>query len=340
MGNGWDTLADWTAGKNKLLLPIPADDEVTMEGKCLGWQGTSGPSDLGAFQITAPRATWDGGRQTLTGANFSLDYRIAAFGPSGAVGTYCYQDLTIPSPQCPWITKSPAQSAGLTNFEVLHWRWEGDPQKITGFVVHMNGRPSWWADPNDPNVTMPLPTTCGGSYKFQVTANSGAAQSLPSAPFVFHQNPCPVMVQVKFETIYFSRLDDGEGINDRNDTIEAYYWLHANGDQRYFGDIDMTTGNVYRFHLLGDSSPQRAAYDSYDTFIVPVGFQRSSLRFGVHVKDRDVLYDDHVCAMGIDVVLPFEDWATYEEEFEHICVGGDGTGFITARVKAVPGSAP
>jgi hypothetical protein len=339
--DGWGNIANWAAGDKKILLPIPTDDEVTLSGECWGWQGTA-LNKLGAFQASTPRARWDGSRQTLASANFTIDYRITPFGSVDSAGTYAFHDYTIDVPYGLWLVIDPWRP-------ILYWSWEGDPAKITGFTIFMNGNSLMQVGPSARDATIRLPTHCGAIYEFKVAANSGAAQSPPSAPLKHEQRPCPVYAEIKFEKIRFSCLDDGDApaipspIYDfecgsggwNNDMIEAYYWLHANGREKYFGDVWIPCCAEHSFNELGSLSPQRNKYTSYDTFVVPIDWRNPTLRFGLHMKDSDPWWDadDHICAVGKDLAMSDQDWANYEERFELDCHSRDANGVVTVQVK-------
>ncbi|MFN2146337.1 MAG: hypothetical protein ACK2T7_13375, partial [Anaerolineales bacterium] len=229
--------------------------------------------------------------------------------------------------------------------------------KLTGFTLVMNGNPIKTISNNGAgNITtwsesVVLPTACGGAYIFEVTANSGEAMSALSMPYEYVQSPCATYAEVKFETITFGCLDDGDipaipfvpmdcesGTFGANDTIEAYYWIAVHGEMIHINPGDMTTGVDYSFYDLGYNSPQRNKYSSYDTFLVPIDLANPSIWFGLNLKDDDPWWDanDHICGIGKDVSMPYQDWETYDERIKIECASRDGVGWVTVHVRGIP----
>jgi len=362
---GWGNIANWTGNGNSLLVPEPQDNEVKLEGKCMGRKGGSLPENLGTFQASAPRETWDGRRLDLigTGTGYRIGYRIQPHGPGTANGLYGYNDYTIPTPSQPTVIVKTTPFANLSTNTILAqaptlaWDWKGDQAKLTGFTILLDGKPVQGANQKQAGSdrwedTLYIPTSCGGVYKFQIVTNFGEAQSIPSPVTRYEQTSCGTYAKVKFNEISFSCLDDGDipmievggnfecGSGGWNtDTIEAFYWIHANGNVINIFGGDLSTDPIYSFHALGLYSPQRDKYASYDTFIVPIDPQNPTLRFGLHMRDEDPWWDadDNICLIGQDIIMPYQDWANYEQRFDLECHTRDANGRVTIDVKGLPG---
>lgn len=358
---GWGDVSNWIGNGNNILVPIPADNEITLDSKCLGRQGGAQPNTLGILSASAPKETWDGRRLEIKGPGYTIGYRIQPHGPKESIGLFSYTDYTIPVPSQLKATvrtsSDPAQYMKLARMLTLIWEWTGDRSKLTGFTILQDGKTVQGANQAPAGTgrwedSIFLPISCGGAYRFQIAANYGAAQSVPSTVTLYEQPSCATYVEVKFEKIRFWCLDDGDvpvipfipldcesGSFPAKDTIESYYWLHANGQEINIS-ADLTTNRDYFFHDLGLNSEQASKYSNYDTFIVPIEMpsnrnEQQTIRFGLHMKDSDPWWDadDHICAIGKDLSMSYNNWIDYEKRFELKCNSRDARGQVTIRIK-------
>lgn len=357
---GSGDVSNWTGSGNSIILQNPLDGEVTLEGKCLGWQGGSGPDNLGTFQTSASQAHWGGGILEIIGAGYTIGYRILPQGLEDTPGNYGYYDLTLHVPYDLELevikSFSLANQYRLNQTPTLRWKWDGNINDITGFTIFLNGKPFMVVGPNESDraPVIYLPTGCGTSPKISVAANyKSNAMSIPAQPPIgLYQPKCGVYVEVKFEKIRFGCLYDGDtpvipfvpldcesGSFSARDTIESYFFIHANGQERK-SSAELTTKRDYYFKDL------LPAYS--DTFLVPIEetSNRSypTLRFGLHMKDSDPWWDadDHICAIGKDLSMSYVDWMSYENQFELECHSWDADGTVTIKVKGFgePPSSP
>ncbi|RME91133.1 MAG: hypothetical protein D6770_01070, partial [Anaerolineae bacterium] len=345
---------------DSLLHPIPPDGEITLEGKCLGWSGNSGPDDLGTFSAHAPKETWDGRRQELRGAGFVIGYRIEPYGPSTASGFFGYTDYSLPAPSQPSITiqrtSNASENERLARRPTLHWRWGGDPQKLTGFTIFLDGQffrhvPNWQGGkPGEWEEMFLLPTSCGGVYNFQVAANVGSAQSPLSPSFTYRQLPCETYIKVTYETVEFTAIDDGE--IGSNDDAEVYYQLRARvsgGEDKvmtfYSWDAPrtMVQHKEYTFYDLGLGNTRRTKNESMDTIIIPLSSEATpKLTIMVDFYDYDALsLDDWLCLIDKDIRMPASQWKNYSSRYTTSCreglLIGDAEGMVTYRVETFQG---
>lgn len=349
VGGGGD-VSNWTGSGNSILLPNPMDGEITLEGKCLGSQGGSKPDNLGSFQTSAHQDQWDGKPMQITGAGFTFDYRILPSGSENTLGSYGYYDLTLEVPYDLEIevgkSSSLAEQYLLNKKPTLRWKWDGNPKDISGFTIFLDGKPFMVVGANERGHVVHLPAACGTGTELSVAANyKSNAMSIPAQPPIgIFQLKCGVYVEVKFEKIRFWCLDDGDvpvipfvpldcesGSFPMNDTIESYFYIHANG-QIIENSANLTTQIDYFFQDLGSNNR--------DTFLVPIEepFSRNqppTLRFGLMMKDGDPWYDadDHICAIGKDISMSYTDWMNYEERFVLECHSRDADGEVTILVK-------
>jgi len=358
--SGWGDISNWTGSGSSFLLPEPQDGEITLEGKCLGRRGASLPENLGVFKASVPKSEWDGRRLELKGAGYTIGYRVQPYGSAQASGFYTYTDYTIPSPSQPWINIETSSNAmeneKLARRPTLHWGWTGNPAKLTGFTIFLDGKffrtvPNWQGGtPGRYEETFLLPSSCGGRYKFQVAANSGEAQSAPSSVYEYKQPLCEIYAEIKFETITFTDVDDGSP--GSCDTANVYYSLGVNNKGRQFGefeghDIDVDCGEFY-FSLLPALSPQENKYESVDTFIVPISAQNPSsniINIWVSFTDNDPsLFDDadSLCIATAQIHKSSQEWVdlNISESIQISCDGNgkydfDAKGFVTLSVRGL-----
>jgi hypothetical protein len=285
---GKGDIAYWASGNKKLVVPIPADDSLEVEGYCGGWSGGKW-SMFGDFGGKYAKATWDGQRRALPGKGFEIGIAIKPLGgaldASGLLTTYGYEDPTLPVPYevvehqlfSPWPLDPLLRS--------LSWKWDGDSSKITGFQILLNGAPyspnGGWSlvAPNVRSADVYLPTDCGIHITWQVRAIAGEAQSKPSAlktPDNDHDLPTcpmPMYAMVTFNNVTF--IDDC-------DDLDLYWYLKVNGvTKKFYSSCDPSffgpaCAGAWP-HIGDDCGPHSFALlghgenDYPDTVVAPLG---------------------------------------------------------------------
>jgi len=356
--NGFVDVSNWTGNGNKILVPLPTDNEITMEGKCLGRKGGAKPETLGTFATSAPKEDWDGRRLELKPSNstYTIGYRIQYHGSTQVIaGDYKYTDYTIPAPTDLSITtqtaSNPSSNAILARIPNLQWAWSGDPVKLnlTGFTVIMEGKPiqtsnqvkigtGKWED------TFFLPTACGGIYKLQVAANSGNAQSVPSTVYEYKQPPCDLYAEVKLESFEFTYVDDGD---PPCDTAQVYFTVFVSGETRSFGGPNLYYELGCGIHYFADFTPTSAYQGSVDTFYValeppsPSNPANPKIDISLFYNDADFWSDDYLCHTNTRFQARYSDWANYRDTRTFPCPGPnwtsssgwDANGTITISVR-------
>jgi hypothetical protein len=237
---GKGNIASWASGNNKLVVPIPADESLDVEGYCRGWSGGKN-SPFGTFGGKYARSTWDGQRRALPGTGFQIGLSIKPSGGpldlSGRTTLYCYDDPTLPVPYDVRENKIPGASDPL--LRSLSWKYD-NPKNVTisGFQIFLNGVPysplggSWLAAPTARYVEVRLPKECGMHIAWQIRAIAGEGRSKPSAlkpqDNSYDLPTCPeaMYAMVKWNTIKF--IDDC-------DDLDLYWWLKVNSVGKYFG---------------------------------------------------------------------------------------------------------
>jgi hypothetical protein len=233
-------IGSWASGNNKLVVPIPGDDSLEVEGECWGWSGGK-LGKFGTFSGKYSKPTWDGVRRQLPGTGFEIGLSIKPLGgaldASGLLTTYSYEDPTLPVPYdvvdhklySPWPIDPLLRS--------LSWKYD-NPKNVTltGFQILLNGAPynpgGGWSlvAPTARSADVRLPEDCGMHITWQVRAVSGQAQSKLSAAakendYDLPKCPEPMYAMVKFNTITFIR---------NCDDLDLYWGFRVNGVAKSF----------------------------------------------------------------------------------------------------------
>ena len=228
------------AGLKSRMVPVPTDGALNIEGKCLGWSGQT-LNDLGPFSGTFTSNDWDGSRRSLKSTSYEIEfavkpYTVGVWSTLGvAPGMYGYEDPTLPAPYDVSIGKLYSPSGNIDPRErALAWKWSGDPNKIKGFAVFLDGIPYGYFDgANTRQATVYNPAYCGQSYLWQVRAVAGPTQS-PLSPLFYDKLPeCQTYVMVNFDKIGVLWSSDGLFGGDC-DKLDSYFRLRVNDEERSF----------------------------------------------------------------------------------------------------------
>ncbi|HJX39628.1 MAG TPA: Ig-like domain-containing protein [Anaerolineae bacterium] len=300
-----DNFSPWASDETKLVVPIPGDESLDVEGECWGWLGGE-LSEFGTFSGKYPRSTWDGARRALPGTGFEIGVAIkplaGALDTSGLTTTFSYDD---PSMRVPYEVSEGTPRSALPMDPLLRlitWKWDGDPNKISGFQILLNGVPynagGGWSlvGPTSRSAVVRLPTLCGGRISWQVRAVAGEAQSNLSAltPDNDYDLPqCPNYAMVTFDSIEFSYEFDDQFDGDCD--FYAAWLLAVNGQtKQFYGncDADAATGCLLRGGRVTDCGPHSFAswgegMDPYpDTIVVPIPLGQILIETKVAIWDR------------------------------------------------------
>jgi len=346
--NQWGDITKYWGGNKRILLPFPADEEVSLEGECLGWTGAAPPVSLGKFQASVPRDQWDGRRLEVSGNQFIVGYRIQPHGSTQAHGLFFYTDHSIPKPydvvvaqEKPSDPKDTVENAILARRPFIIWKWDGDESKITSFAIYLDGKLLQWAENDWRKTRLLLPAGCGVTYQLQVAANSGDAQSVPSAPFAYETPPCPIMAEVHFQSINAYMTDDstfnpfdvaGSAQYSPCDQLAVYGEIWATGvkyEVRYSGSENfqshMTCNIEYPFTNLGFEE---------DKIIVPIDPLDPILRFGTEFHESDFWYDDNFgIVMAQAPPTTIDQWRNFDQTFTYNPPDPDDTAKVTIKIR-------
>ena len=327
---------EWIGAKNRILLRIPADEEVTLAGDCWGWPGAL-PGSMGEFTVSVPKEEWDSRTLQIRGTNYVIDYRIRPFGSTQAEGAFTYVDYGIPRPEFRSLevkrSDDPIQDAELGRIPIVTWAWNGDAAGITSFGVFVNGTMMATPGSRERQSQLLLPSSCGGSYRIEVAALSGAARSPFSEGVTYSQPPCPVVAEVQFLTARSDITDDYSWIPvpGRCDVLGVYYRLWAVNTVRK--DIRVGTTQVplhYQCNIDYDFTNQLGAPTA--TIVVPIDPQFPELRIGTEFWESDDWGDDRFGVTFAALPYTYAQWPTVDEDVILSAGWMDGTADL--RVKA------
>jgi len=325
---------------------MPEDEELTLSGMCLGWQGNL-DTELEPFGASVPRAQWDGRRLELKTAQLLVGYRIQPTGPQTMLGTFQYTDYSLPPPQ---ITKVETYAYPVedqvaydapTSYVNLTWEWEGDLNKIDNYLVLIDGKEFRTTKKDDPFEIIFL-FSCGWEMSFEVVAvGKGGARSAPSSPRLYQQPDCPVMAEVVFHSVN-SNVTDDQSCHfpdmetcysyKRCDQIDIYYELFALGAGHDPTIIKGGTPNVsYPYSCGADYQFTVQLGATTDTIIVPIDPSLPEVRLGTTFWESDVGPHDRFGLTGKDIKHTYEEWPTVDEDFVLTATYMDGTADVTVK---------
>ncbi|NIN67088.1 MAG: LysM peptidoglycan-binding domain-containing protein [Anaerolineae bacterium] len=293
---GVANIGPWASGDRKVVVPVPGDEELEIQGDCLGWSPERVLTELGNFSGKYRRDKWDGTPHPLPGSGFEIDVAIkplgAALDTSGLVTTYGYEDPMMRAPYDVSLGAAPPPAAIDPLARGLSWKWDGDPNSISGFQIWFNGvlynAGGGWSlvDPRARWYEVRLPRDCDMDVTWLVRAVAGPAHSPWSAvsdESHVRLQPCPepVYAMVAFDTIHF--LEDCQD-------LDLLWFLELNGVTKHF-HIDRGTWA----HLAFDCGPHSigllgryARVDYPHTIVVYLGEAkdlRRSSQISIEVTD-------------------------------------------------------
>lgn len=298
------------------LIPVPKDGSLDVEGKCLGRLGQNPPVDLGYFIGKYTANDWDGARRKVKGASYEIEFAIQPWTPAvekAAMGKYWYEDPSLPAP---YDLKESGVRGIPPNVDprerVLHWKWDGDPKRITGFQVYRSSV-SYPSEPAAGWKKELVPYAyysgadrrgaevetfyCGRRVRWEVAAVADLAQS-PRAALEINLPPCHTYAMVKFEEI--------ELRNCGEHPLDAYFWIAMRGgsvrkQQNFWGEDIFRGKNKYfpllcrRYSFLNLAWPFSES-PTADTLLVPIETDAIDVTVETMFIDYDFWSTDDVIA--------------------------------------------
>jgi hypothetical protein len=331
----------WMGGQNRRLVPIPSDEMLTIQGKCMGWLGGLA-QPMGFINENIPMAYWDNRTLQILRPNFSIDYRIRPHVFSTGEGVYEYIDESIPSPFLLKLeTKegsTPEENAFFAQYPTLIFAWKGDREIVTGFTVYVNGAPNLQETTFAPFAQWhevpfgPLPTSCGGTYQFQVAINSGQARSELSNTVVYEQPPCQRYAELTYERYYFVYYE-GEDCS----AAEAGVGILQPEGWQYFSRIPMACGQEFDFSVHPGSHQFIEIAPNGGTVIADLEFKEYDYIAGAlwSYPTVCVLYKEY------PIPPPDENWGNFEITDELRCshsLNHDASGTVYLSIRGTFGS--
>ena len=329
---------------NKIIIPIPQDDEVTVEGECLNHHGNHVTS-LGTFSVSNPRQQWDGSRLQAQGDSFALGYRIQFHGSEEAQGFYRYTDFELPAPKVISVeaesAEDPINKSRLARKIILKWDWNGNRDEINSFVVAWDDVDEYLYVGKDLDWEVPvtLPSSCGNTFEFAVAAvGGGGARSPYSERYEYKQPDCELYAEVIFDSFELVKHEDQESFRDYPcDEAELHFGFYVRS-----ATVDRMSswhGTPTKCHIpmaperypLGHSW-ESERYRNSNIFLVAIDPNDYALSIYVYFYDEDFLSDLLCVFDGIIYNTP-DDWPNYKQEFVEICEEGDEDDFPRGVVK-------
>lgn len=346
-GEGSWNISEWAGGKHKLLIPLPSDLEISLEGECFAWLGNDGPNTLGKFQESVPKEGWNGSDRHIQSTQYELVYRIHPFGPEDAQGSFTYLNPTLKRPYNLVVDRStasdPFKNADLGRYPTLSWDWDGDEDDITNFTILANGEFFSVVDSDLQERTFTLPSTCGVTYTFQVGANSNEARSLYSDSEKYVQPPCPVMAEVQFLTAFSQSTDDSDcAFPDMSSCFSytggschdlgIYYEIWATGAEYIVHNYwsSQIPFFPYRCGIEYSFSPHMGA--TQDSIIVAIDPADPRLTFGTEFKEEDDGPDDRFGVTYKMLEFKYEEWPNIDMEIPLVALYDGDTADLTVNV--------
>lgn len=297
------------------VFPIPSDQSLDVEIKCLGWAGAT-LNNLGTAKGQYPASTWNGAEQSLGGNAYKFGLTIRLWGDLNPTVTVGYKDASLP---VPYDVREETYYSPSGGGRRVTWKWNGDKTKLTGFTVYLNGVAYKSVGANQQEVPVKLPSTCGKQVRWEVAAQAGQLQSSMSAPFKYDQPKCQVYALVRFDRLYFECTAEGLHTCPRKygsqwcDDLDAYYKIWVNDVTRSFWG-----GNFFQrvnckitanFEKMGAWYAQTGKYPSANEILIPITTDDIDLRIGTKFWDYDTWSADD---LFVDISEHF-----YEPSLEH-----------------------
>lgn len=347
--NGLWNITDYWGGQNRLLIPMPYDEELTIGGKCQGWQGGTFIDTQQTFAVNVPKEQWDGRRLEIATNDYVVGYKIQPHGPTQAQGLFHFTNPTLPEPEIisvtPGTDEDQAKRAMAARNLTLEWKWEGDQEAINGFIVFVDGEEFRYTSKLQRQEQIFIGTPCAGFVEFKVAAfGPSGSRSTPSMAHVYRQPDCEIYAEVKFVSIQTGYTSDCFGIycyeyistttidvsDSPCDSLRAYYTIWATSavpmKESFYGAntyLYFTCNTIYPFSKIGD----------VDTLIVPIDPQDPRLRFGTRFREWDFWWDDDIAVIGEEVSMSLDKWPDYEEVFTFDIRNDEAWTLTTIRVR-------
>lgn len=345
-------------GRLSFEVPIPDPRVLTLEGECHGWIGREDLVNLGPFETSVPEAEWDGRELLVDTGTYRFTYSVLTKGQMQVSSMVQSQyDLTLPAPYDLRLTKETLPIALVKH--TLHWRWDGNPNDITGYTIYVDDKE--FAVTEDTSRSVLIPTDCGKTIRFRVAANSEEATSIPSEELTHSTTPCAVSARVEFLSLnIYGEVDDeydcflgffpAENCSSYGKECEGYQAvgrIFAQGTSYQMVEIGSWGGNIELYwpvNCYGQATfyPHSLALmsEGKNIFTVPLNPANPALQIGVKFWDLDVNPDDVICTFdSAELDLPFshltaEEWPSYDETLEIDC-SAETEATIVVRVTGV-----
>lgn len=272
---GGQAVISGTSGADNLLsLPSPQNGILNLAGECWGWAGGE-PQRLSVFQQQISQSAWVGSPVVVGDANCQITLKLQGIPGFMAVTTYAGDAGGLPAPyDLDYKSLVPSNAQGFMSsfartLRDVSWKWDGNPQDITGFTIYLNGQPVLkvqGADQRKARIILPL--DCGPPPTFYVVANGVQGDSPPSSTTTIWQSPCTHYARIEFFYLNVKWTCDGICTGYKSAycrRLEAYYRFSVNGlTRRYF------SSNFPRYMWCGNYPIEDLMPAQDAVFLVPI----------------------------------------------------------------------
>jgi hypothetical protein len=297
-----DNFSPWAGDETKLVVPIPGDESLEVQGDCWGWSGGK-LSEIGTLSGAYPRQTWHGARLALAGSGLEIGLAIkplaGALDTSGHTTTFSYDDPSMP---VPYEVSEGRPSSPLPIDPLLRlitWKWDGDPNNISGFQILLNGVPynagGGWSlvGSTSQSAVVRLPTVCGRRISWQVRAVAGQAQSGLSALTPNNEYDLPPCYGYLMETTKSIPLLWWDTLHEDCDPFYPAWLLQLNGQGRVYDQGTCEGGSCLirgRRHTGCEAVDLASFYEGTDpyfnTIVVAIRLDGE-----IHIESKVALWD-------------------------------------------------
>jgi hypothetical protein len=271
---GQAVISGASGSDNLLSLPSPQNGILNLNGECWGWTGGE-PQRLSVFQHQISASDWGGSPMVVGDSNCQITLQLQGMPAFMAITTYDGDTGGLPAPyDLSYKALVGPNTGGFMDtfarmLRDVSWKWDGNPQDITGFTIYLNNQPILKVQgANERTARIILPLDCGPPPTIYVVANGVQGDSPQSANTTIWQDPCTHYARVEFLDLYLKRTCDGlcGGSNWHYcRRLEAYYRFSVNGiTRRYF------SSNFPRYMWCGSYPIEDLMPAADAVFLVPL----------------------------------------------------------------------
>ena len=318
-------------GINTLVLQYPEDNVLDLEGECMAWSGAT-LNSLGKFnaKLSPEGETFrDEFRdsQYVETPNFNIWFFVRPYGwETPQESSYTYFDPTLPVPYNLQLVDTGKRGNPFhPTDKILKWDWNGDPDKILGFTVWLNGKAYKSVGASTHEVYLPPPAVCGADVEIDVTASTFIGNSAHSETLEYSLEPCRALAEIQLISMHVFR-STRTGVMYRNDcaSLPVRYALWGSGAyevaEKFFGypyslhDFVNELNKMQRLIIKCNKFYDFSKIGHTDRILVPIDPNNPKLVFGLYMQSR---YSGHIVWIKDEISLPLDKWNGFDDVREY-----------------------